>query len=85
VFHEFIRATVVCISLVHDVLADLIETFGDAHVQVEQFVHDLFIYLSILVVHLLLSDELQVVWQVKLVPWVILYLLESDSLHGIWL
>ena len=83
VLDELVGAAVVGVSFVHDVLADLLEGLGDVEVQVEEFLHNLLVDLVVLIVHLLLTDEVQVVRQVLHVPRVLLNFLKSYPLHRV--
>ena len=64
-------------------MAHLVKGLRYVQIQVEKLVGDLSVNLRILVVHLLLRDEVEVVGQVLLVPNVVLNFLQSDSFHGI--
>lgn len=85
VLHKLVGAAVVSVAFVHNVVADFLDAFINVHVHFEQLFHYFLVNLSVLVVHLLLRGEGQVVWQISLVPLVLLDFLESDALHGIGL
>lgn len=83
--NQFVGSAVVIVAFVLDILAHFIEGLLDVQVQVEQLFHDGLVYLVVFGVHLLFRDEVQVIWQVGLVPRVLLDLLQSYSLYGVWL
>lgn len=56
-FDEFICATVICISLVKDVLTDFIKILLDIQIELEKFLHYLSVNLRIFCIHLLFGDE----------------------------
>lgn len=82
---EFVGSAVVIVSFVLNVEADIVEGLLDIQVQVEQLLDDRLVYLVVFAIHLLLGDEVQVIRQVRLVPWVLLDLLKGNALHRIWL
>ena len=70
--HQLIRATIVGVPLVENILANLVKGLCDVQIQSKQFLHDCSVYLGILVVHLLLCYKMEVVRQILYVPDVFL-------------
>jgi len=54
---EFVGPAIISISLVEDVLADLLERLGYVQVEFKKFLHNLLVYLAAFGVHLLFGDE----------------------------
>ena len=82
---EFVGSTVVSVLLVLDVLTHLFERLPRAEIVVLQFLHDLLVDLVVLGVHMLHRDEVEVFWQVLLVPRVLLDLSQRYPLYRVGL
>ena len=75
VFHQFICSAIISILLIEDVLTNIIEVFVVFYVhswKLENFLDYLRVYSCIFGIHLLFGDEMQVIWEILLVPSVIL-------------
>ena len=58
--HQLIGTAVIGITLVQNVLTDLLETFSYIRIELEELVHDCVVDLVVLVIDLLLVDVMQV-------------------------
>lgn len=83
VLHQFISSTIIRISFIQDILTNFFKSFWNVKVKCEKLLYYLSVYLGVFVIHLLFRDEMKIVWQVLLIPNVILNFLQCYSFYWI--